>query len=362
MCASARTSDPQRTAGIEVDISGREFRLRFINSAFFQSELDQPHPDRTQRILKAHPEVRSLCGRNPWTAAVLLFIVALQTGLAWGLGRAGLHYWWLSLLVGWCVGAFANHTLYVIIHEATHNLIFQNRTWNQWAAILADFPNTFPAAMGFRVYHLKHHAHQGDYDYDADLPSRWEARLIGNSVVGKVLWEIFFPFFQLTRPPRLKAIKMWSRWSWANLICGVGYDAAILLVCGPNGLLYLLASFFFSVGFHPVGARWVQEHYTLNAGQETYSYYGPLNWVALNVGYHNEHHDFPNIPWNRLPRLKALAPEFYDPLKSHRSWTRLWLQFLFNPRYDLFSRVQRVPPGLAAAGPRAEPELQLADK
>ena len=127
---------------------------------------------------------------------------------------------------------------------------------------------------------------------------------------------------------------------------------AVILIC-------LVASFFFSVGFHPVGARWVQEHYTLDSAQETYSYYGPLNLVALNVGYHNEHHDFPNIPWNRLPRLKALAPEFYDTLKSHRSWTRLWLQFLVNPQYNLFSRVERAQEGRAGTKPDVELEPEL---
>jgi hypothetical protein len=135
---------------------------------------------------------------------------------------------------------------------------------------------------------------------------------------------------------------MWDRWFSINLVCAVAYDVAIVYFCGSPGFLYLVFAFFFSIGLHPVGARWVQEHYTYDFDQETFSYYGPINRLALNMGYHNEHHDLPSIPWNNLPKLRAMAPEFYNNLKYHSSWSRLLLQFVFDRRYSLYSRVERM--------------------
>ena len=104
-------------------------------------------------------------------------------------------------------------------------------------------------------------------------------------------------------------------------------------------------SFFFSVGLHPLGARWIQEHYLVHENQETSSYYGPLNVLALNVGYHNEHHDFPWVPWNRLPAIRRAAPEAYDSLASHASWTRLLWRFLSDSNLSLWSRTTRADRG-----------------
>lgn len=312
-----------------------------MQTDFHHADWDQPHPDRTRAIMKAHPEVRALFGRNPWTALIAFCVVAGQTAIAYGIGRLGWSYWWLSLLLAYAVGAFANHAMYVVIHDSIHNLVFRNRTLNKFVAILADLTNLVPGAIGFGVYHLKHHTHQGDYELDADLASRWEARLIGNKWYRKAIWLLFFPLFQITRPPRLKAITMWNRWVLINALGVVAFDVAVVYFCGWAGFAYLVFSFFFAIGLHPVGARWVQEHYTLDPEQETFSYYGPINRVALNVGYHNEHHDFPSIPWNRLPRLRAAAPEFYETLRYHTSWSRLLFDFLFDPRYNLFSRVER---------------------
>lgn len=309
--------------------------------SYFTSSEDHPHGARARAILAKYPEVRSLMGRNPWTGLILACVVGLQIGIAAYFGVLGPDYWWLALLVAYFVGAFANHSLYVIIHEATHNLIFANRRLNNVAAIVADLPNVVPAAIGFRLFHLKHHSHQGDYDHDADISSEWEARLVGNRWYMKALWLLLFPVFQLTRPMRMDSRGLLSFWTVANVLAALTFAALMVVAFGWMSLVYLFASMSFSIGLHPLGARWIQEHYTTDPAQETFSYYGPLNRVTLNMGYHNEHHDLPSIPWNRLPRLRAMAPEFYESLKAHRSLTKLLGTFIFNPNYSLHSRVVR---------------------
>ena len=53
----------------------------------------------------------------------------------------------------------------------------------------------------------EHHACQGVYALDADLPQSLEARLIGHSALGKAVWMLLFPIFQITRPPGLREIR-----------------------------------------------------------------------------------------------------------------------------------------------------------
>jgi sphingolipid delta-4 desaturase len=105
--------------------------------------------------------------------------------------------------------------------------------------------------------------------------------------------------------------------------------------------LYLPIGTILVRGLHPVAGHYLSEHYVFRPGQETYSYYGPLNMIAFNVGYHNEHHDFPYIPGSRLPRLRRLAAEYYDGLMSHRSWTSTIWQYISNPCLGSHSRVKR---------------------
>ncbi len=305
---------------------------------------DRSHVERRRLILEKYPHVRDLFGKDPVTFKITAAIFVGQLAIAAWLGWLGLSYWWLALLMAICVGAFANHANFVVIHDAIHNCVFENPLANKWTAILADLPNGFPTAMGFRCYHIKHHSHLSAYDYDADIPSRWEVEWVGNSAWRKAAWLFAFPAVQLARLSRLKGtVPIMGRWTYINIAVIAAFDLFVLWAFGANALLYLFFSFWFSVGgLHPLSARWLQEHFAFGPEQGTFDYYGPLNKLALNIGYHNEHHDFHEIPWTRLPELKAMAPEFYDTLRCHRSWVALLVTFIFDPSYSLGTRSENV--------------------
>ncbi|MGA8169673.1 MAG: fatty acid desaturase [Methylocystis sp.] len=318
---------------------------------------DRSHIERRRAILEKYPQARELFGRDETTFKITAAIFLGQMVVAAFLGWLGPSHWGLTLLFAICVGAFANHANFVIIHDAIHNCVFESHLANKWTAILADLPNGFPTAMGFRCYHIKHHSHLSAYDYDADVPSHWEVEFVGNSSWRKALWLFFFPAIQLARLSRLKGtVPIMGKWTYINIAVIVAFDIFVWWAFGFNALLYLFLSFWFSVGgLHPLSARWLQEHFAFSPDQGTFDYYGPLNTLALNIGYHNEHHDFHEIPWTRLPRLRAMAPEYYDTLQCHRSWVALLFTFIFDPRYSLKTRSENVEHAALAADVAAQP-------
>lgn len=83
--------------------------------------------------------------------------------------------------------------------------------------------------------------------------------------------------------------------------------------------------------------------------------------IFLQVGYHNEHHDFPSVPWTRLPKLRALAPEVYNAIPSHPSWPMVIINFIFDDDVGMFSRVKRHQKSSSARNPR-DSSISVPDK
>jgi sphingolipid delta-4 desaturase len=337
-------SDMHRTHPGRADHPGTgshadEAILRPQETDFSHSVSAEPHRDRTKQILRRHPEIRGLIGPAQVTFWWIIGLVTLQFGVAWVVADQPL---WVMLALAYTIGAFASHALFVMIHECAHRLVFRRRLPNMLAGLVANLPLFVPGAVSFQKYHLKHHAHQGVYDLDADIPSRWEARLVGRSALRKAFWLLLYPVFQAVRSFRVKAVPPLDAWTLTNLAIQIGVNVAVFLLWGGQSLAYLALALFFSIGLHPLGARWIQRHYLVGEGaQETFSYYGALNLLTFNVGYHNEHHDFPSVAWHRLPKIRAAAPEAYADLAAHTSWTRLLLRFLFDPDITLYSRMVR---------------------
>lgn len=298
------------------------------------------HRKRRQEMLKKHPEVVRLNTIDPMSKYWGAVLVALQVLVALALSAYSAPLWVLAAAV-LLFGAFVDHALWVLLHDFIHGCGATSEAGSNLGAIMCNAVHVLPSAMGFKYYHLLHHGFLNTVGGDPDLPDDFENRWMGQSSLGKAGWLLLFPFFQLARVLVGDDPMPIDVWVVINWVTSLATSGLVLYFGGLYALAYLFLSSMFAIGLHPVGARWIAEHYSIDAPQETYSTYGIINKVAFNIGYHNEHHDFPNVPWSRLPALRAAAPEFYDHLTYHTSYIRVLLSFIFHPAFSLNTRVVR---------------------
>jgi sphingolipid delta-4 desaturase len=310
------------------------------------------HTQRHAQLLRRYPQLRDLNGPDPWSGGLILGLACIQLGLAATLRSAS----YLTLvLCAYLVGAFFSHALGVLIHEATHNLVAKRTPANKVWGLVANLPLVAPAAMEFRYQHMLHHRFLGDADgKDTQAPTRHEARVVGASPVTKLLSFTLGRFVYQSRPANAVPFDRWMALNWGAQIAAMG---ALWAACGVKPLVYLLVSALAAFGPHPVGARRLSEHLPALREQPTNSYYGPLNLVSFNVGYHVEHHDFPAVAWRHLPRVTEIAKDDYGRLFAVRSWTLLLADYLWSPRMRVDHYVGMGP---SLEEERKEPRFQKA--
>mmetsp|Transcript_20419 Transcript_20419/g.63472 ORF Transcript_20419/g.63472 Transcript_20419/m.63472 type:complete len:374 (-) Transcript_20419:331-1452(-) len=305
---------------------------------FIWSDEAEPHMHRRKQLMaKYGKEINKLMKPEPLTKYYCVAFLSIVLGLS----VATLEWSWPAYLAGLYVSSIFTHSLFLAVHEVTHHSAFRSQFANDLLSMLVNCGIGVPYSMMFKLYHGEHHKYQGWDGIDTDIPSDLELRLL-QSFPGKLFFaSCQIPFYAF-RPCLVRAQKLsWKHaLNWAFVLT---FDYIWFSLWGWKAIAFLIASTFLAGSWNPVAGHFISEHYVFDSKgkQETYSYYGPWNAISFNVGYHNEHHDFPSVPWTALPKLRALAPEFYENLETTDSWFMASVRFLFDDNVGVWARVKR---------------------
>lgn len=314
---------------------------------FQQHQSMDTHEGRRAQILEQYPEVKKLMIIEERTKYIIGATVILQLACS-------VLSTWIQDSVAFCLfsyvfGATISHSLFLAIHETTHNSCCKSLSGNQWLGILANLPIVIPYSATFRRYHLFHH-HKLGLELDCDIPTNFECFWISYSSLNyvdhclrKALYLSMYTVVYAVRPLLLHPeIFRADAWFATNVVCQLAFNALLYHLHGMKPFYYLLLSTFLAGSLHPFSGRFLAEHLVVENGFETYSYYGRFNtFFFYKVGAHTEHHDFPGMPWSQLDKLRQIAPEFYCNRPQTPGWLDTTMQFIFDDSIGPANRIIR---------------------
>ena len=280
------------------------------------------HTLRRNTILKKYPNIKHFFKIDSRSKYICICLVFLQLCFSVIVPKfTNIYYWLFSYIFG----ATLTQAIFLSIHELSHNLFFKLYANNKLFSIFANLPIVFPFAISFRYYHLLHHSNIGEVGLDSDIPTKTEVKIFRG-----MLMRFLFVFFQILAyaiRPMILLKQPINMYLIINIIVQFSFNWFWYYNFGISAIKYLLLCVFVAGGLHPTSAHFIAEHYTVSE-QETFSYYGFFNRFMWNVGFHVEHHDFQNITWSNLPRIKEIAPEFYENLEVHTSYVKVLYDFV----------------------------------
>lgn len=256
-----------------------------------------------------------------FTLVLTVFLSIFQILLASQKDALDFSFFWQLLFLGVPVA----HGLYVLQFEFIHNLCFGDDR-DRISLSVSTLATGIPYAEILRLYELEHVAFF-QKDLDPQRPTTfektvWTELMTQRDIPGKkILYLFLYPYnvahkmlFRETGSSNaLVQMIHFSPVIWRSLAFHILFDLWILYYFGWHSLLFLWCSTYLSFcPLHPCAthllfqhASWLSHHEF--EYKEPSSYYGMMNLLTFNGGYHKERHDHLKIPWLYLPLVQKLG-------------------------------------------------------
>jgi fatty acid desaturase len=236
------------------------------------------------------------------------------------------------------------NSVYAIIHEADHGMLFDNRRLNDAGGVLMAL--FFPAPFHLlRQGHLGHHMRNRSDDeafdlyFDGEHPV-WKCMQLYGTLTGfywlvavaSNLVVLFFPFvlqpkyFTFDRPSVAFMDALNPRYNRAmrlEALATIVLHTTIVLTLGISPVHYAVMYLGFGVSWsamqyvHHFGTT----RHVLNGARNLWIW-GPLDRLWLHHNWHLTHHRHPTVPWVHLPHIGHKENPERGFLPAH--YIRMW--------------------------------------
>ena len=280
-------------------------------------------------------EFKNICKKSNWAGFkhVIIFFISLfffgyLAFITWGT-------WW-SLLFFLIYGNIYSCSD-SIRHETGHRTAFKSKFWNDFFYQIASYMDNFEPVRG-RWSHFKHHGHTAfDDPFDFEIAVRKPTDLL-------YFFSLFIPFtniFYIHKSQQAETLKH-----------SFGYTTEVMKQCIPEKehskcrnsarihvviwlstviisivfqswlpLLYLVLPGFYgrtlAVAFALTQHTGLQHNIKDHRYNTRTVYFNPIfSFLYWHIEYHTEHHMFPIVPSNNLPKLHLLIKDQMPPARK----------------------------------------------
>ena len=198
----------------------------------------------------------------------------------------------MVILIAVWLRAFLHTGMFIIIHDSIHGVVSKNRRLNDFLGYVAAFLYAILPYQTLAENHRIHHRYPAtelDPDFYQENPHSfwlWYASFMKDYQKGNQFWILFWGMTVIF---------------WILIFLGISIPNIFLFWVIPIIISSLqLFTFGIYLPHRPQSEGYSDRH---RAKSSNYSMW--LSFVTCyHFGYHWEHHQYPNLPWYKLPLVR----------------------------------------------------------